>query len=105
MRKSTVDNMMSQAELMFGLLGYNRRENKNGSVIVYYKVKNGVEFDDITFCKASKKIIFYQGDNYGPSEYRMDYRLLKAILYQCNELGWRFSDGENIQNSEKQNKM
>lgn len=92
MTNGALNNVISQAEMMFGLLGYNRRENKNGSVIVYYKIKDGVEFDDITFCKASKKIIFYQGSNYGPSEYRMDYRLLKAILFQCNELGWHFGE-------------
>jgi hypothetical protein len=83
---------MTRAELLFGKLGYNRRELNNGRVIVYYKIANGVEFDDITFCVVSKKIIFFQGNNFGPNEFKMDYRLLKPILYQCNELGWHFDE-------------
>lgn len=94
MTRGVKNKFATPAEIAFDKLGYKKKEGHG--VIIYYKIKNGVEFDDITFCRASKKIIFYQGSNFGPSEYRMDYRLLKAVLYQCNELGWRFNDGENI---------
>lgn len=91
---------LSQAEEAFWKLGYKRKEG-NG-VIIYYKVKNYTYFDDITFCRASKRIIFYQGSEYGPEEYKMDYRLLKAILYQCNELHWHFTEVE-VKNNEGNN--
>ena len=80
--------MVTQAEIEFGKLGYYRKEMKG--IIVYYK-PYGLEdlrVDDITFCKGTKKIIFYQGTELGSDAYKMNYRVLKAILVQCKELGW-----------------
>lgn len=80
---------MSQAEIEFGKLGFKRYEKND--IIVYYKPYDyeDVRVDDITFCKRTKKIIFYQGTEFGSDAYRTDYRILRAILAQCEELGWK----------------
>lgn len=83
---------MSDGEIQFGKLGYLKYENKD--IIVYYKPYklNDMRQDDITFCKHTKKVILYQGTNYGPSEFRMDYKLSYAIALQCKELGWNLKN-------------
>lgn len=75
-------------------MGYLRYEDPK--IIVYYKPHKRKEMihDDITFCKKLGKIIFYQGSNYGSDAYRMDYRLIKALKHQCDALGWKFDEGE-----------
>ena len=79
---------MSQAEIEFGKLGYRRYEKKD--IIVYYKPYDyeDLRVDDITFCKRTKKIIFYQGSEMGSDAYRTDYKILRALVLQCVELGW-----------------
>lgn len=80
--------MYTQSELEFGKLGYEKYEK--GDIIVYFKPypRNDIRYDDITFCKRTKKIILYQGTNYGPDAFRTDYRLINAIKIQCEELNW-----------------
>lgn len=80
--------IMTKAEIEFGKKGYRRAENKE--MIVYFKPypKEDIRYDDITFCKRTKKIVFYQGSNLGSDAYRMDFNILYAILCQCDELGW-----------------
>lgn len=79
---------MTKAEIEFGKKGYRKVENKE--MIVYYKPysHDDIRYDDITFLKGTKKIIFYQGSSLGSDAYRMDYSVLYAILCQCDELGW-----------------
>lgn len=87
--------MISRAELEFGKMGYLKFENKD--IIVYYKpyMREDIRVDDITFCKRTKKIIFYQGSPYGSDAYSMDYQLIKAIDLQRAELGWAYELYEN----------
>jgi hypothetical protein len=79
---------ITKAEIEFGKLGYNKREEPR--LIIYYKPYkyDDIRVDDITFCKETKKIIFYQGTELGSDAYKMNPLVLKAIMEQCKELGW-----------------
>ena len=85
---------VSKAEILFGIEGFKKKEGYG--VIVYYKIKDGTYFEDITFCKASKKIIFYRGSEFGSDAFVMNYLLLKAIVTQCKELKWKFNEGNIV---------
>lgn len=78
--------MISKAELEFGKLGYVKYENKD--IIVFYKPYAREDFraEDITFCKNTKRIIFYQGTNYGTEAFACDFNLINAIRLQVKEL-------------------
>ena len=80
--------MFTQGEIEFGKLGYLKYENKD--ILVYYKpyTREDIRHDDITFCKKTKKVILYQGTNYGSDAYRMDCKVLNAIRIVCKELNW-----------------
>lgn len=82
---------VAESEVQFGKLGYKKYENKD--IIVYYKPysREDIRYDDITFCKKTKKVILYQGTNYGSDAYRMDYEVLRPIALVCKELGWKFN--------------
>lgn len=79
--------MISKAEIEFGKLGYRRYENED--IIVFYKpyAREDFRYEDITFCKNSKRVIFYKGTNFGPDAFTCDYSLIEAIALQIEELG------------------
>lgn len=80
--------MFSKGEIEFGKLGYRKYEKND--IIVYYKpyTREDIRHDDITFCKKTKKVILYQGTNYGPDAFRTDYKLINAIKLVCEELNF-----------------
>lgn len=79
--------MVSKAEIEFGKLGYIKYENKD--IIVFFKPYAREDFreEDITFCKSTKRLIFFKGTNYGPDAFTCDYNVIKAIQLQIEELG------------------
>lgn len=78
--------MISDAEIAFGKLGYRKYENDN--IIVYYMpyAREDFRYEDITFCKSTKRLVFYKGTNYGPDAFTCSYDLIKAIGLQIKEL-------------------
>lgn len=79
--------MLSKAEIEFGKLGYRKYENDD--IVVFYKpyAREDFRYEDITFCKSTKRIVFYKGTNYGPDAFTCDFAVAKAIELQIEELG------------------
>lgn len=79
--------MLSKAEIEFGKLGYRKYENDD--IVVFYKpyAREDFRYEDITFCKSTKRIVFYKGTNYGPDAFTCDFSVAKAIELQIEELG------------------
>lgn len=78
--------MFGKAELEFGKQGFLKYENND--IIVYYVPYNmkDIRYKDITFSKATGKIIFYEGTNFGPDAFRMDEKLIYPIYLQSKEI-------------------
>ncbi len=86
--------MISESELCFGKKGYQKFID-NDKILVYQKMSSDeLHQQDITFCKNTKKVIFFAGGAYGQDEFRMDYDVLEGIIAVYKELGWVKSNEE-----------
>lgn len=80
--------MIKQSDILFGKKGYEKFID-NEDIVVYQRMASDKNYQqDITFCKNTKKVIFFAGGPYGQNEFRMDYDLLEAIIVVYKELGW-----------------
>lgn len=82
------------ADISFGKKGYDRFID-NKDILVYQKMSSDeLHQQDITFCKDTKKVIFFAGGPYGQDEFRMDYDVLEGIIEVYKQLGWVNNDKE-----------
>ena len=81
-------NTIEYVDILFGKKGYDKFID-NDDILVYQKMSSDkLHQQDITFCKGTKKVIFFAGGPFGQDEFRMDYDVLEGIIEVYKQLGW-----------------